>query len=53
MHEARSGHSLVFHQNRKMVFAIGGLVGGSVSSSAEVYSIEHSQWFKLEGNLKV
>lgn len=49
MNYARSGHALVYHEKRQMVFAIGGFVaGGSFSRGAEVYSIEHKKWFKLK-----
>lgn len=49
----RSGHSLVYNENRKMVFAIGGYTReeGFIKET-EVYSIEQRQWFQL-GNLIV
>lgn len=53
MHEARSGHALIFHEARKMVFAIGGfLKGQGFSKTSEVYSIASREWYKL-GDLNV
>lgn len=53
MHTPRSGHSLVFNEGRKMVFAIGGYSkeGGFIKST-EVYSIDNQKWFQL-GDLNV
>ena len=47
MNEPRSGHSLVFDDKRKVVFAVGGFINGNVSRSVEVYNIEHQQWYKI------
>lgn len=52
MNEARSGHSLVFHAKKQMVFAVGGMKEDIFSRSAEVFSIEHQKWYKLS-NLNV
>lgn len=40
MNEARTGHALVYHSKRQIVFAVGGFVaGGSFSRGVEAYSI--------------
>lgn len=52
MNEARVGHSLIFHENHKMVFAIGGTIDNKFSNSCEVYSIDGQKWHKLN-DLKI
>jgi hypothetical protein len=53
MQEARSGHCLIYHEERKMIFAVGGFVRGvGYSKTTEVYSMEAQVWYKL-GDLNV
>ncbi len=48
MNEPRSGHSLVFQEQKKLVFAIGGLSSkGGFSKTTEVFSFEQQKWFSL------
>jgi N-acetylneuraminic acid mutarotase len=53
MNIPRSGHSLVYNENKKMVFAIGGYSreGGFIKKT-EVYSVDNKQWYEL-GDLNV
>jgi hypothetical protein len=46
MKYARSGHSLAFHESRKMVFAVGGMGEDRTPlKSTEVYLIDQQKWF--------
>ena len=53
MKKTRAGHGLVYHTDKKMVFAVGGFSSeDSFSRSAEVYSLESREWFQLD-DLKI
>lgn len=48
MNSARSGHSLVYHPGKKMVFAIGGFQSeGQFSKDVEVYNFSDRKWYEL------
>ena len=48
MNRPRSGHSLVFHPTKKMVFAIGGFTTESqFLKDVEVYNFSDRKWYEL------